>query len=491
MAEATGRPVAPGAETTNVTSAPRSGPEGLSPQSGPDVYRPLSLRALAGFLLSVLYAVTMLVGAVIALVGGTPLLWSWILLMPIFTAILCWSARRQILASEGTLSGLAFTTWGLGLSVVLGLVYASYYGATYLAVTQQASSLADQFIDHLQKGEIEKAYLLTVPPPERAPADSDLRQALEVRFAGKGLGIMTYTAFRQSDYIRLFRNVGPEATVQPVTVVAWDHDPKGYKVTLRYHLQTIECGADLVVVAEGQEPRGSEDEGRRQWHVIAAETGIGKDSPPQMTEEGLRRMNLATFAKQFAELFTGMMATHRTQEMWLKTLPPAQRDTAQEALDRAEYRLATGTVSGAAFLGAVDRKDLDLRLNYEAFTRGSLLRMGKFWATEKQRPEILRAMRDLFKPNGRFAKVQYAITHVPDWSEDQDKIQVTLDMQALVGNDTGTQPEWSVECRVVVECPPPKDLRNPPQWRIAAMELVSGRTASAGGGQLQRKGGAP
>jgi hypothetical protein len=52
----------------------------------------------------------------------------------------------------------------------------------------------------------------------------------------------------------------------------------------------------------------------------------------------------------------------------------------------------------------------------------------------------------------------------------------------MVSNKTSTQPEWSVECRVVVACPPPQSYANAQPWRIAALELISGRTYGPGSG---------
>src|SRR5438045_9663109 len=60
----------------------------------PEAYQPLSLLAIAGFLLCLLYALVVIGGGVVALLNHTPwLLPLWILLLPIVGVALDWGAR--------------------------------------------------------------------------------------------------------------------------------------------------------------------------------------------------------------------------------------------------------------------------------------------------------------------------------------------------------------------------------------------------------------
>src|SRR5579859_5885359 len=89
-------------------------------------YRPLSLMALAGFGVAALYTLIVVGGGAIALLARIPwLMPTWTFLIPLTALVLCWVARRHIRDAENTLSGLAFTTWGIRLTIVVALSYAA------------------------------------------------------------------------------------------------------------------------------------------------------------------------------------------------------------------------------------------------------------------------------------------------------------------------------------------------------------------------------
>src|SRR5690348_7426840 len=70
----------------------------------PEPYQPLSLLAIAGFVLCLLYALVVIGGGVVALINHTPwLLPLWTLLLPVAGVTLALVARGRIQTSEGTL----------------------------------------------------------------------------------------------------------------------------------------------------------------------------------------------------------------------------------------------------------------------------------------------------------------------------------------------------------------------------------------------------
>src|SRR5262245_26915993 len=148
MAEATDRPQAPEqAPPDAVIPAEQLG------SSPPEPYQPLSLLAMAGFGLAVVYCLVVVIGAAVALFSRTPWLMPyWTFLLPLAALVVCWAARTRIFNSEGTLSGIGFTTWGSRLAIVVGLTYGVYYGFTFLAVRFQAIDCVDRFIVQLQQG---------------------------------------------------------------------------------------------------------------------------------------------------------------------------------------------------------------------------------------------------------------------------------------------------------------------------------------------------
>src|SRR5437660_3385416 len=106
---------------------------------------------------------------------------GWTLVVPVAAAVLSWVARARIRGSEGTLGGAALTTWGLGLSLFFGLNYALYLTATFLAVRQQASDFAQEWLAELRQGHLDRAFLLTIRPP-RPAANAGLREEIELRY---------------------------------------------------------------------------------------------------------------------------------------------------------------------------------------------------------------------------------------------------------------------------------------------------------------------
>src|SRR5438067_2270089 len=162
MGDATDRAHDVSAETTPAGAPPGrpAPPEAVTPAlvampSGevPEPYQPLSLLAIAGFLLCLLYALVVIGGGVVALINHTPwLLPLWTLLLPIVGVTLAWVARGRIQGSEGTLGGMALVTWGIGLGVLFGLTYTAYYTATYFAVRQQATDFAERWLADVRAG---------------------------------------------------------------------------------------------------------------------------------------------------------------------------------------------------------------------------------------------------------------------------------------------------------------------------------------------------
>src|SRR5437870_503221 len=99
----------------------------LAPPSEPPVYRPVAGLAIVGFALAGLFALIVVLGALVSFVRGMPLfLPDWLLVAPLAGFILSILGARQIRNSEGTRAGLKLTRYGLWLSAVCGLSYFVY-----------------------------------------------------------------------------------------------------------------------------------------------------------------------------------------------------------------------------------------------------------------------------------------------------------------------------------------------------------------------------
>ena len=181
MAETTDRP----ADPTVAASISEAPPPAGAADEVPRAYSSVSIVAILGLLLSVLYALLVGPGAFLALFNHTPwILPIWTFVLPIVAVAVCFAARARIRKSEGALTGSRLATWGVGLTVVVGLLYAAYYAGCYFAVSSQAEKFGNEWMDLLRTGKpdkIDQAFLYTQQPPR--PADDDhLRDRLEMDF---------------------------------------------------------------------------------------------------------------------------------------------------------------------------------------------------------------------------------------------------------------------------------------------------------------------
>src|SRR5262249_57105995 len=90
-------------------------------------YKPLSLLAVAGLAVAVVFTSVVLVSAVIALLKGEPFfLPEWIVVVPLGAAVLSGLGLWEVSSSEGTRAGAALARWGLWISILVGVGYFTY-----------------------------------------------------------------------------------------------------------------------------------------------------------------------------------------------------------------------------------------------------------------------------------------------------------------------------------------------------------------------------
>src|SRR5437588_9050789 len=147
MAETTDRPADAVTGESPAGAAPAPADGAAPADAAPRPYGAVSVLAVIGFALAALYAGVMAAAALIALFTHTPILipLAW-LLVPVAAAVLCGAAWVQIRGSEGALSGRRLAAWGIGLGLLVGLLYTAHYPATYLVVTPPARGLAAQVL---------------------------------------------------------------------------------------------------------------------------------------------------------------------------------------------------------------------------------------------------------------------------------------------------------------------------------------------------------
>jgi hypothetical protein len=283
------------------------------PPERPQSYRALSGLAVAGFALAALFAALIAVSTVIALVQGMPLfIWGWWLLLPAAGTVLCLFGRWRIRQSEGTLAGLALTTWGLWLALLVGSGYLTYSFFTGLAIKQQANAFLmtkgedSGFFVRVQEGDLNRAFLLALPYNYRVGVSAADERQMELIYdkpqpsGGEGL----LTMFRNTELVQVIRAAGRDG-IRPLGVKDWTYDNKKYKVRRAYRFTTDEWSVDFIVPVEAESERGV-----RKWNVIFKESErLGE---PALTDKGKAmqrvRRGAGEYVLKWAKLPTGKEA---------------------------------------------------------------------------------------------------------------------------------------------------------------------------------------
>jgi hypothetical protein len=467
MAEATDRPHDTEPAASNVASAeervstqpqPLAAPRGelgtLAP-TATETYRPLSLLALAGFGIAVVYALVVLIGAAVALFSHIPWLMPvWTFLLPLAALVLCWAARSQIRDSEGTLSGLAFTTWGLRLAILVGLTYAAYYGATFFAVRGQAVDWADSFFEQLKQGHEDQAFVFGLGIPGKEVDNAELRNTLELRYntpsAAPG-SVGELTRFRQAQYVRFIEMAGDKANIALKGVSEWGYTKEGYRVVLKYHIATAMVDFDLNLETFGRDSKPGEPKGR-QWQVVLprSDTAIPPESL-KMTPHGKEVMQKKIrMAERFASDWIEKINLQEWTKAAVDTLPPSERSARfVDKLEEAKKNLASGK------LFRIDEN--------------------RFWAGKLQKDEIKKRIRNTFQPGS--PPFMLSLSQVmPLVREQDDRITALFDVYLRYSEASAGKPQFIVQGQLVVTTQEPDAANRSSAWQIEALDIDSGRT---------------
>lgn len=468
-----------------------------------DTYRPLSLLALVGAGLAGVYAVGVVGGGLVAFFRGNPLLPSgslgffFLAIVPIGGGVLSLVALVQIQRSEGTLAGEKVARWGLLLSVLVGLSYWAYYGATYFAIRQEADKFGQEYLKELANGQVESAFRLTLQPSERPPNDAKLREQLEGRFNSAGeMGPKgQLTQFAQSDLVRMLGQGGPQTKIEPLGVSKWDYQG-GYQARLLYKVTTPEATFELYLAVQGKEGKRSEG---RQWFAPMGGAEI-KGNYPTLTEEGIRTMRVAMQSKdQLGATWLRAVSEGNTPEAFLGTLLPERSDPVRKAA--LGLFLADGVglgalpcgAPGAALTAGVLAADKDLQFDaaltaekvepgLKEFLAGGLVRAEDkvFWAPQDVKEEVINLVRQEFRrPGQRLADSLRPDNrvHVSRMSREGGRFVVEHDIQIRI-----PERRYAVEGRLVIDCDAKEaEAGTVTAWRVRSVDLVSAKSIAAQG----------
>lgn len=433
MAEATDRPQVP------ADAVMANEPLGVQTPAPTETYQALSLLAMAGFGLAAIYALVVLIGSAVALVGRIPWLMPyWTFLIPIAVLIVCWAARTRILNSEGTLSGLAFTTWGSRLAILFTIPYAAYYLATFLAVRSPAIDCANEFLQRIKEGRLDQAFLAAQPDISIKGMNSKaMRDEIESRF-NQPMGAVAVTPgafshFRQENFVRFIEMDGEQVEATPTGVDFWEYGKGGYRVILNYHIATSLVEFDMKVDTFGRDPKPGEPKGRRQWQVH------------------LQRSATATVPGS-------MKLTKRGEDFEKRT------SNAQKFASEWVYKI-----------NDVDKLQPGERESYSKLIRG----YETFWASKLIRDEISESIRKMFQPRAGEKRFNLFIQPgtIPFLRESNGRTTGAIDVMIRYYEEGNQIPQFLVDGRLMLSADSNVAADAPSAWRVDALEIESGRTS--------------
>jgi hypothetical protein len=423
------------------------------------VFSPLRILAIAGFALAGMLAVLGL-GGLLAYSGSDPwLLPFWLLVLPLAGLLLLWIGRTQIVRSENTLSGLPLCSWGMGVIAVFGSVYLAYYAATWMAVHLESEAFAEQWVKRLGEGDVDGAFLMTLPPDQRPPQNSETRAKLETLFNQPGpRGEGVYSTFAGRDFVRLIAG-GGDAKVETPRQLEAKYTEGQYEVLYRCPVTSPLCTFDLDITTRGYVNAKGPAQGR-QWFVELRATGRSANEPIQFTPKGQVLVEQLGPAREYAQAW--IEKWYRDDEAaYLETLPPAERE-----------KKVRWSLLGAVLGDTAEWADP----SWAAYTAGTLVQANdKFYAARPAYRESIPAkLRDAFRPYQ--PKPDRAMVNAGSWPMVQltpDGATLAFDARMLFDKDT--QPV-DVEARLVVGCDSASLEAKKPQWRVVQIQLIRARS---------------
>jgi hypothetical protein len=463
-----------------------------APAEGAPEYRPLSSLALVALIGAALYAALVALLTVASLFSNTPLFVGiWTLIFPALTLSLGLIAKGQIRRSEGTLGGLALTSWAWWLSVLFGLGFAAFYGGTCLAVCWQAEDFVQKWFDKIRKGEIREAFVDTQNPTERKfdkPGDPEyMFNRYTLRAIGVGKGNMT--GFQESEVVRIIEQGGPTMTIQSQGIKDWGYEKGGYKVQENYRIITPEGIFTLQMVVRSTDSKELED---RQWRV--AFENVHFLEPTIYYEMGAALKQAAEQARTFASEWLTKRFERKDVEAYLDTLTredrkqllrqtPLRNMLGAFALGREENPLAKAVEFGALGNDEVSRETY--LPGFREYLAGGIIRSDELEAPRKIKADIVAEVRrNFYHPFALSIRPESEAKARPEPPADPAtgplRMLFDVNISVLTGTEAASPAKYKCDGAVLVESDPgPLTQNRHYTWRVAGLQLLRGAIAVA------------
>jgi len=465
---------------------PAPAPPESSTEAGP--YRPLAGLALASIAVAGSYAVVVSAFALMAIIGGNPVFLSpWMLALPVVAVILASVARWQIRHSEGARSGLALANWAWWLGLIFGVVHAAIFFGTLLAIwTQAQGELERSFFAKIQQDNIDEAFQFTLDPEQRATRKEIRERFLSMEGGKKG----PLSKFKENEIVRIIQGGGEGLHTDSMGIKSMDLSSNGYGIALNYRITSPE---GVFVVQFTLRSKDSKESRKRRWRLVLRDTDtfvVRKELSPL----GEKMLAWQTSAHDFANAWLFQRNMGLVENTFLGTCPPEARDARGRQYQTSF--LASSVAAIAAALGDGGQSPplarfaplLDANLGcqlympgFQRFSQGEFLDKTDFEAPRKHKEQILAEFdKNFLHPNVMGFRPQadpVVIRRVEGESPHLEAL-VSIDLAILdTSGPPGPKYVGQGELVVVSDRVPESEA---PQWRVAALKLLSGATPPSG-----------
>lgn len=448
------------------------------PSDQDDGYKSVSILAILGAVLGGLFVLTLSGGFVAAFLVGTPWIMSpWVIFWPAFSILLSFFAYSRIRASSNTLGGEKLSLWSMQITAIFILCYFANFAGTYFAVRNQADTFVKQWLRIIAKGEIDKAFLLTLKPP-RPSDDSNLRTTFEITYniAADPIAKGAYSAFKAKDYVRLIQFAGDASTKFGLKSASSPvYEMGGYLVRLVYQVDLPDGQMEVAVTALGQESPTGGFKGR-QWQVLV--DGSGLTQKLKTNDESRKKFELSVSAMEFASSWCMAVANKVWEPSVYGLAELKDRDRISKGFVPS-IPVDLGVMGGAIVQAAESPERQAFVAASQQLFDGKFVRIGEnFWSDPIMKVGILDLLAKAFRPmtdhtppmqlSGGGAWIRVENGTVPRYRNEGGKIEFEFDCLILLF------PKYLVQAAFVVTGEEKADENTPPEWKVKEIVLYRG-----------------